>query len=68
MRRRERELRRLLIALAERTNAHLVALEQTNGGHIRARFDRGGPIFASATPSDARSDKNLTAQAKRMLR
>jgi hypothetical protein len=35
----------------------------------QARFDRGGPLFLSATPSDnVRTIKNDAAQAKRLLR
>ena len=67
--RRERDLQRLLSAIAEQANARLVEIRKTNGGHVRARFDRGGPLFLSATPSDnVRTIKNDAAQARLLLR
>ena len=68
MTRRERDLRRLLTVLPERANARLVEIRNANGGHVRAGFDRGAPLFASSTPNDCRSIKNFTAQARRALR
>ena len=43
MTRRDRDLNRLLAAIARQADAKLVELRKTNGGHVRARFDRGGP-------------------------
>ena len=68
MTKRERELEKILSAVAERANARLVEVRKTNGGHVRARFDRGGILFLSSTPSDIRTTKNGAAQAKRLLR
>ena len=69
MTKRERELCQLLSQIAERGNARLIEIRKTNGGHVRVRFDRGGPMFLAATPSDnARALKNDAAQAKRLLR
>ena len=69
MSRRERDLQRLLSAIAEQANARLIEIRKTNGGHVRARFDRGGPLFLAATPSDnVRALKNDVAQAKQLLR
>ena len=69
MTKRERELCQLLSQIAERGNARLIEIRKTNGGHVRARFDRGGPLFLSATPSDnVRTIKNDAAQARRLLR
>jgi hypothetical protein len=66
---RDRDLSRLLSAIAAEAGARLVGIRKTNGGHIRASFDRGGPLFLAATPSDnARALKNDAAQAKRLLR
>ena len=68
MTRRERGLRQLLTVVAERANARLVEIRKANGGHVQDSFDRGGPLFANSTPSDYRSIKNFTAQARRALR
>ena len=66
---RERELCQKLSQIAERANARLIEIRKTNGGHIQARFDRGGPLFLASTPSDnARAFKNDAAQARRLLR
>jgi hypothetical protein len=66
---RERELEKILSAVAERGNARLIEIRKTNGGHVRARFDRGGPLFLAATPSNnARTLRNDAAQARRLLR
>jgi hypothetical protein len=68
MTRRQRDLERLLTAIARQAGAKLVELRQTNGGHTLARFDHGGPVFLASTPSDNRALKNVKAQAKRALR
>jgi hypothetical protein len=69
MTKRERELCQLLSQIAERGNARLIEIRKTNGGHVRARFDRGGPLFLSATPSDnVGTIENDAAQARRLLR
>ena len=65
---RERDLSRLLSAVAMRAGARLVELRKTGGNHVRARFDRGGPMFISSTPNDVRAIKNAAAMAKRVLR
>jgi hypothetical protein len=67
MTKHQRVLKRLLTAIAEQTNTKLIQLRKTNGGHLRARFDRGGPIFTGSTPSDVRAVKNFKAQARRVL-
>jgi hypothetical protein len=66
MTKRTRDLERLLATIALRTNG--VEIRKTNGGHIRARFDRGRPLFLSSTPSDIRTIKNDAAVARRALR
>jgi hypothetical protein len=63
-----RDLERLLATIALRANAKLVEIRKTNGGHVRARFDRGGLLFLSSTPSDIRTIKKDAAQAKRLFR
>jgi hypothetical protein len=63
-----RDLERLLATLALKANAKLVEIRKTHGGHIGARFDRGGLLFMSSTPSDVRSIRNFRAQVKRALR
>jgi hypothetical protein len=68
MTKHERELEKLLAAIAQQADARLVELRKTNGGHVRASFDRGGSLFMSPTPSDIRSIKNFRAQARRALR
>ena len=69
MTKRGRELCQLLSQIAERGNARLIEIRKTNGGHVRARFDRCGPLFLAATPSDnARTLRNDVAQARRLLR
>jgi hypothetical protein len=68
MTKRERELCQLLSQIAERGNARLIEIRKTDGGHIRARFDRGPLVFTSSTPSEWRATKTLKAQARRALR
>ena len=64
---RGRDLSRLLSAIAAEANARLIELRKTNGGHVRASFDRGGPMFISSTPSDVRAIKNTAAMARRVF-
>ena len=41
----------------------------TKGGHIKLRNNRtGAVVFAAATPSDHRADRNLAAQVRRAER
>jgi hypothetical protein len=65
---RRREMRRLLTALAEQSNAHLLEIRTTNGGHVVARFDRGPLLFSASTSRSVSGDWNFEAQAKRALR
>jgi hypothetical protein len=62
---RARDLNRLLLAIAAEAGARLVEIRS---GHVRASFDRGGPMFISSTPSDVRAIKNTAATARRVLR
>lgn len=39
-----RDLERLLAVIARQADARLVELRKTNGGHVRASFDRGSQI------------------------
>ena len=57
-----RDLDRLLATIALQTNG--VEIRKTNGGHIRARFDRGPLIFAGSTPNDWRTTRNLERKPK----
>jgi hypothetical protein len=71
MRRVERDLRRQLHLIAEQTGAHLLMVETTNGGHLRAVFRKGSRIICQvvpATPSDVRSIRNTAAVPRRLLR
>ena len=68
MTKRDRDLNRLLLAVAMRAGARLVELRKTGGNHVRARFDRGGPMFISSAPSDVRAIKNTAAMVRRVLR
>lgn len=61
MTRHQRDLHRLLQHVAEQANASLAEIRHTGGGHIRATFSRGGPVFISGTPSDRRSIRNVRA-------
>jgi hypothetical protein len=63
---RDRELHQILSQIGEPANAKLVEIRKTNGGHVRASFDRGGPMFIS--PSDVRAIKNTAATARRVSR
>jgi hypothetical protein len=60
MNRRDRELIRLLSAIAEETNARLLEVQKTNGS-------QGGPPFTGSTSSDYPSIKNF-AQGLGVLR
>jgi hypothetical protein len=68
MTKRWREIEKLLTVIAEQADANLLELKPTRGGHVRARFDRGGPVFVAATPSDWRAIRNIEALARRALR
>jgi hypothetical protein len=61
---RDRDLSRLLSAVAMRAGARLVELRKTGGSHVRARFDRGGAMFNSSTPSDVREIKKHRGDGK----
>jgi hypothetical protein len=65
---RDRDLSRLLSAIAAEAGARLVEIRKTNGGHVKARFDRGEILFISSTPGDYRDHQNTKSQAKRVLR
>jgi hypothetical protein len=65
---RDRDLSRLLSAVAMRAGERLVELRKTGGDRAQARFDRGRPMFITSTPSDVRAIKNTAAMAKRVLR
>jgi hypothetical protein len=64
----QRGLKRLLTTIADQAGARLIGIQRTGGGHVRARFDRGSPLFTGSTPFDWRSIKNFKAHAKRVLR
>jgi len=64
----QRSLRHLLTTIAEQAGARLIGIQRTGGGHVRASFDRGGPLFMASTPSDVRAIRNFKAQARRVLR
>jgi len=71
MTKRERSLKRLLTTIVEQAHARLFSIKQTNGGHMRATFSKGGGtvrMSLSATPSDIRTVRNDRAHAKRLLR
>jgi hypothetical protein len=51
---RDRDLSRLLSAIAAEANSKLLLIQRTGSGHLKARFDRGGPVFISGMPSDYR--------------
>jgi hypothetical protein len=68
MRKHEREIRRVLAAIAEENEAKLVGIEYTGRTHLRATFVRGGvtaTITFGNTPSDWRTFRNVAADAKR---
>lgn len=69
MTRRYRDLHRLLEHVAAEAGARLLELRQTNGNHLRARFDRGTLVYISGTPSDRRfADRQVVADVGRQLR
>jgi hypothetical protein len=68
VRKRDRDVYKMLATVALQNAARLVELRKTNGGHIRASYDRGPALFISSTPSDVRSIKNTAAMARRVLR
>ena len=71
MRRHEREVRRILAAIAEESEARLVGIEYTGRTHLRAVFVRGrviATITIPNSPSDVRAYKNIVADARRVLR
>ena len=71
MRKRERDLQRLLSMAAQLEGARLITLESTNNGHYRAIVLKNGETFrfyASSTTCNWDGDKNLTALVKRKLR
>lgn len=68
--RRERDLRRRLLVLAEPFGAK-VAIDHTGANHLRATVSRGAryvTLYFALTPSDVRNDLNETAYARRKLR
>jgi hypothetical protein len=68
--RRERDLKRRLLALAEPIGAAVV-IEPTGSNHFRAVFTRGAEhivVTLANTPSDYRAGKNQTADVRRKLR
>jgi hypothetical protein len=46
----------------------VIALELTNGGHIRLRLTNGRFVFCSSSPSDFRAIRNTEALVRRELR
>jgi hypothetical protein len=71
MRRHEREVRRILAAIAEENEARLVGLKYTGRSHLRALFVKGrvtATITLSNSPSDFRTYRYVVADAKRVLR
>jgi hypothetical protein len=71
MTRHERDLRRLMLALADEGGARFVALQPTRGGHSRAVLNKSGvdvSLIAGASPSDRRWQRSFTAFARRTLR
>jgi hypothetical protein len=71
MRRHEREVRRILAAIAEENEARLIRTEYTGRTHLRAVFVKG-QVIATITipnsPSDVRAYRNIVADARRVLR
>ena len=52
--------------LANLAEAQGWTVTMRRAGHIRFQSPSGGLVFSSATPSDNRSTKNLTAQLRRL--
>jgi hypothetical protein len=70
MRKHEREVRRILAAIAEENEAMLVRIEYTGRTHLRAVFVKGrvtATITIPNSPSDVRAYRNIVADAKRVL-
>jgi hypothetical protein len=71
MRRDEREVRRILAAIAEENEATLIRIEYTGRTHLRAVFVKGrvtATITLPNSPGDVRAYRNIVAGAKRVLR
>jgi hypothetical protein len=70
MRKGHRDIKRLLLDLAEPLGA-AVDIDRTHHGHLRITLTRGArrsTLFFGSTPSDVRAVKNQIAEAKRALR
>jgi hypothetical protein len=68
--RRERDLKRRLLVLAEPLGAR-VDIDRTAKAHLKATISRGARrvvLFFAATPSDFRGERNGLADVKRKLR
>jgi hypothetical protein len=68
--RRERDLKRRLLALAEPFGAS-VDIKRTGGGHLCATFKHGVAhidVYLAWSPSDYRAEKNAAAFVRRTLR
>jgi hypothetical protein len=68
---RDRDLSRLLSAVATQAQARLVAIQTTGSGHKRVLLARGNRTIAVICPftrSDKRSMLNTQAHARRLLR
>jgi hypothetical protein len=72
MTRSQRDLFRVLLAIAHQNEAKLIEIAQTNGGHKRAIFRaRTGAevsLICANTASDWRASRNVEALARRLLR
>ena len=68
----DRNLQRMLSAIAAEAGGRLVAIQTTGGGHRKVTLlDRNGVVInliAAGTPSDHRDRHNTRAQARRVLR
>ena len=60
MTKNKRELRQLLLQIAERANARLIEVRRTGSGHQQ--------FIASSSPSDYRDRQNTAAIVRRVLR
>jgi hypothetical protein len=70
MTRRERDLKRRLLVLAEPIGAK-VEIGHTGASHLRVTFKRGARcvvFYFAMTPSDFRNEKNEMACVRRRLR
>jgi hypothetical protein len=71
MRRHERDVRRLLAAIADESGGKLVKVDFTGRAHLRATFVRGrvtAIMTFGSTPSDWRTFRNIAADTRRALR